>query len=93
MFIDELHKGNTDGKKEIEFRMILGGPYWPAWRQKVPIMRKGQQYYVFLKNDEIGYYPFAGINGCFKIEGENLIYDNRVDYQRTKKALDQMIID
>ncbi|HUV37483.1 MAG TPA: hypothetical protein VMX58_11135 [Patescibacteria group bacterium] len=69
-------KGNIEGDT-LTIGMIQKGLYWPNWRVKVPDMNKGEEWYVFLKwNDEIGYYPFAGVNGLFRVEGDRLIRDN-----------------
>lgn len=90
MQIDEVHKGNFSGK-EVEISMIIGGPYWPAWRQKVPRIRVGEEYYVFLRKGPIGFYPFAGINGFFKLVDDKLIYDNRVEFELSKRQLDDKV--
>jgi hypothetical protein len=69
-------KGRIEGDV-LTVGMIKEGLYRPPWRTKVPDMHEGEEWYVFAKwNDEIGYYPFAGVNGLFRIEGDRIIRDN-----------------
>jgi hypothetical protein len=57
--------------------MIGVGGYEPLWRTQVPDMHKGEEWIMFLKYaDEPGYYPFAGVNGLFLVEGDELIRNN-----------------
>lgn len=43
----------------------------------LPDMHLGEEWIVFLKySDETGYYPFAGVNGLFMVEGDTLIRNN-----------------
>jgi hypothetical protein len=57
--------------------MISIGDYEPSWRTRVPDMHKGEEWIMFLKSaDEPGYYPFAGVNGLFLVEGDDLYRNN-----------------
>jgi hypothetical protein len=57
--------------------MIDKGFYEPSWRTRVPDMHNGEEWIMFLKQAaEPGYYPFAGVNGLFMIEGHELLRNN-----------------
>ena len=74
--VKSVLKGDID-EDVLAIKMILKGQYNPVWRTKVPEMNRGEEWYAFLKcNDNIGYYPFAGVNGLFRVEGDMLIRDN-----------------
>ncbi len=90
--VDEVKKGVLDGG-EVVVKMMPRGAYRPAWRKLVPKqMAVGQKWLAFLKRNEIGWYPFAGMNGLLRIEGEELIYDERVPFWHTKKEIEQLIM-
>jgi len=89
--VAEIKKGPVDGE-EIAVNMITSGFYTPAWRTHVPKqMAVGQKWLAFLKRNEFGWYPFAGTNGLLRIEGEELIYDERVPFWHTKQEIDRLI--
>jgi len=76
--IDDCFKGDT-GSDELEFSVVYRPYYEPFWRAEVPHVNVGEDWLVFLKwAEEPGYYPFAGVNGMFKIEDDKLIRDNRI---------------
>ena len=89
MKVEEVKKGSLEGT-QVPFRMLGNGSNWPAWKQKPPIVKKGERWYVFLKKDADGYYPHAGVNGAFKIEGDKLIYDGRTEYKFKKSEIDKI---
>ncbi len=88
--IEQLLKGNV--RDQVTFKTIEKGLYSPDWRVFVPAgMKPGERWYVFLKKGTVGYYPFAGTNGLLKIEGQNLIYNNQMEYHYKKGELDKLI--
>jgi hypothetical protein len=93
--ITSLIKGDIK-KDTVKVRMILRGRYFPEWRVKVPEVNDGEEWYLFLKwHQELGYYPFAGVNGMFRIEGNRIIRDNHnTDYLTLdKNSFEKNIID
>ncbi len=91
--IDKVLKGTTnDGS--IEIAMINKGGYVPFWRTPLVKMSKGEEWILMLKsNEESGYYPFAGPNGMFRIEGDVLFKGEHrkrsMEYSPT--ALERMV--
>lgn len=76
----------------LVFRMIPYVSYQPFWWRRVPAMNVGEDWIVFLKwAEEPGYYPFAGVNGMYRIEDDKLIRDNRVVLKRTPEDFEEAI--
>lgn len=74
--VQSVMKGAIKGDSLV-VSMISMGFYEPSWRTQVPDMHKGEEWILFLKYaDEPGYYPFAGVNGLFLVEGDVLIRNN-----------------
>jgi hypothetical protein len=71
----------TYAADEIEVRALGEGMYLPEWRKHIPrSFQVSQRWICFLRKNEIGWYPFAGTNGLFRVDGDSLIYDERVNY-------------
>lgn len=74
--VQSVMKG-TIKSDSVVVSMISRGFYKPAWRTRVPDMHKGEEWIMFLKSaEEPGFYPFAGVNGLFLVEGDVLIRNN-----------------
>ena len=76
--VRRIYKGNIE-KEGFEFSFLRSVSYYPSWWKAIPKINEGEEWIVLLKwIPEIGYYPFAGRNGMFKIEGDRLIRNNSV---------------
>jgi hypothetical protein len=77
----EWLKGEATGSS-IEFVVpTIEATFVPKWYRDVPRgIGKGTEWLVFLKTGERGFYPFGGPNSLLQIEGQELIYDNKVRY-------------
>jgi hypothetical protein len=64
----------------VTFKMIRKGFYDPPWRENVPNIKRKQKLFFFLKKGNVGFYPFAGSNGLFRVDGEALLYNDRMKY-------------
>lgn len=75
--VQSVMKGAIDSGSII-VSMIGRGGYQPSWRASVPAnMQVGEEWIMFLKSaEEPGFYPFAGVNGLFLVEGDLLIRNN-----------------
>jgi hypothetical protein len=63
---------------EVQVSMVKRGMYWPAWRWKMPDeMKSGDRYFVFLAKGDERIYVVGGVNGCYRVVDDRLIYDNR----------------
>lgn len=75
--IRSIAKGIT-ADSTITISAIDQGFYRPFWRTRVPDMHTGEEWILFLKSAaEPGYYPFAGVNGLFMVEGQELLRNNK----------------
>lgn len=89
--IETVQKG-TFAHDEIEVVGLTSGLYLPAWRKHIPrSFAIGQLWLCFLKKNEVGWYPFAGVNGLLRIEGNSLVYDERVAFWYSKKQVEAAI--
>lgn len=87
---DECLKGDFSGD-EMEFSVIYMATYNPFWKSRVPELNPGEEWMVFLKwSKEPGYYPFAGVNGMFEVEGDKLIRVNRGSRITMDRSLKEM---
>lgn len=74
--IRSLIKGEYESNS-IEIKMIGTGSYRPDWRQRVPEIHKGEEWIIFLQfRDDVGFYPFAGVNWMFQIKNGKVIRNN-----------------
>jgi len=72
----DVLKGTVE-ESSISISTIRKGFYSPEWRMRVPDLKIGEEWILFLKSaDEPGYYPFAGVNGLFLVEGDDLYRNN-----------------
>jgi hypothetical protein len=75
-------------KDAFTFQMLPYVNYRPSWYKLVSAINPEEEWIVFLKwIPEIGYYPFAGKNGMFKVEEDHLIRDNRIVLKQTPEQL------
>lgn len=82
----------VDIRGAVVVRSITRGNYWPVWRQPVPKgTRAGDRWYAFLRDAGDGYHIAGGVNGCFKIVGDQLIYNNDVVLPSSRKQMDSMV--
>jgi len=89
--VDECLKGNIE-EGEVEFSVIYMASYNPFWKAEVPHVNTGEEWLVFLKwAEEPGYYPFAGVNGMFKVEENKLIRDNRIIMEKSLNEMKAVI--
>lgn len=89
--VDTCFKGNIENDS-IEFSSIKMAIYNPPWKTPVPAIKRGEDWLVFLKwAEEPGYYPFAGLNGMFKIKSDKLIRDNRIVMERDLQEVKSII--
>ncbi|MBD3425219.1 MAG: hypothetical protein GF417_12350 [Candidatus Latescibacteria bacterium] len=90
----ECLKGKLNGDM-LEFSIIYMSRYNPPWKMRVPLhINSGEDWLVFLKwAEEPGYYPFAGLNGMFKIEDNKLIRDNRIVIKKDLKEVKSIIME
>jgi hypothetical protein len=78
--VRSVHKGAHAGEA-IQVKALGEGMYLPEWRKHIPpSLEAGQRWICFLRKNEIGWYPFAGTNGWFRVSGDSLIYDERVRF-------------
>ncbi|HEX5131343.1 MAG TPA: hypothetical protein VFX92_02520 [Candidatus Krumholzibacteria bacterium] len=79
---------------EIQFRFITKGTFWSSERKETPrVFEPGQTWYAYLKRGDSGWYPFAGSNGLFLVDGERLTYEAfglRMDYWRSRDVVDRI---
>lgn len=88
--VEECLKGDYTGD-EVEFSVIYMATYNPFWKSRFPELNQGEEWLVFLKlAKEPGYYPFAGVNGMFKLEGEKLVRVNRGSRITLDRSLEEM---
>lgn len=74
--VQSIMKGAIKSDSLVVSMISIGG-YEPPWRTRVPDMHKDEEWIMFLKYaDEPGYYPFAGVNGLFLVEGDDLYRNN-----------------
>ena len=74
--VQSVMKGAIKGNSVV-VSMINRGFYSPSWRTRVPDMHEDEEWIMFLKYaDEPGYYLFAGVNGLFLVEGDDLYRNN-----------------
>ncbi|HUV36706.1 MAG TPA: hypothetical protein VMX58_07195, partial [Patescibacteria group bacterium] len=74
--VHSVMKGDIEGDSVVVSMISIGG-YEPPWRTRVPDMHEGEEWIMFLKHaDEPGYYLFAGVNGLFLVEGDDLYRNN-----------------
>jgi hypothetical protein len=84
-------KGNIK-ENDFTFQMLPYVNYRPPWYKLVSVVSPGEEWIVFLKwIPEIGYYPFAGKNGMFKVDNDRLIRDNRLVLKQTPENLEKDI--
>jgi hypothetical protein len=76
--VKEAWKGASTGQA-ILVRAIRHGTNL-SWYAPVPSLAAGESYLMFLKRDDVGFYPFVGFNGFLKVEGEQLIMNGHVTY-------------
>lgn len=77
-------KGGLEGKR-LTFRIARRGGLALDWWRPVPeVVAIGEEWIIFLKKDSKGYYPFAGTNGLLKVEGQDLILNDRVRHEMSK---------
>ncbi len=89
--LSAVMKGTLEGDV-FTFQMLPYVNYRPPWHKLVSVVSPGEEWIVFLKwIPEIGYYPFAGKNGMFKVEDGHLIRDNRVVLKETPDRLEEEI--
>jgi hypothetical protein len=85
----------TFEESSIIISTIGEGFYTPSWRKRVPDMNIGEEWILFLKSaEEPGYYPFAGVNGLFMVEGHDLLRNNhnRVPLGLSAKQLETEVL-
>jgi hypothetical protein len=90
--VEEEMKGYIE-KDTITIRMMRMGTFLPNWKIWTPKLYAGERWYFFLKKGEIGYFPFAGSNGLFKIEDNKLIKNGRVVYSLNKAQLQKKVLE
>jgi len=89
--VNSFLKGESD-RKTIEFSILTMAGYNPFWRRRFTEINEGEEWIVFLKwAEEPGYYPFAGINGMFKVEGDKLVRDNRIIMEKSLNEMKAVI--
>jgi len=71
----ELLSGSIENHVHyIDINLLATGKHEYSWKNNFPKITEGEMWLFFLKyNEEVGYYVFAGLNGCFQIEGNALI--------------------
>ena len=72
-------KGASAGE-EILVRALWIGAANLDWYAPVPPLAVGQTYLMFLKRDDVGFYPFIGFNGFLEVNGERLLANQYVQY-------------
>jgi len=88
--VEEVAKGAD--VRSIDVVVLSGGMYLPAWAKHVPEkVDVGQRWLCFVKKNAVGWYPFAGSNGFFRVESGHLIYDNRVPFWHNKSSVERVI--
>ena len=91
MKVEKVRKGHFEDQT-IDIVMLTRGFYLPAWRKPVPTdYSVGQRWLCFVKRNEVGWYPFAGSNGLFRIQESQLVYDDTVPFWHDMKEVDHMI--
>jgi len=82
----EVYKGSRDSILSVA--LFAHGHPAPKWARGVPRdIEVGQRYVAFLKANKEGYYPFAGSNGFFRVEGKTLNYHSRRPYALSKAEM------
>jgi hypothetical protein len=68
------------GPESVEFLIPRPTGGWvPDWYRTVPRgMREGQEWIAYLREDDLGLYPFSGVNSLLEIREEQLIYDSSI---------------
>jgi len=75
----------TDGLKgfssgdSLLVRVLRRGRQLDWWEPMQPL-QAGKSYLMFLKKDDVGYYPFRGFNGFLEVHGNQLILDDNLPY-------------
>ena len=89
--LSDVLKGTLKGDV-FTFQMLPTVDYRPPWHKLVSVVSPGEKWIVFLKwIPEIGYYPFAGRNGMFKVEDDRLIRDNHLVLKQAPEHLEEEI--
>jgi hypothetical protein len=78
-------KGPSSGDT-ILVRALRRGTNLP-WFAPVPPLAVGEEYLMFLKRDDVGYYPYVGFNGFLKVQGEKLIMNGYVEYRLSSSRM------
>ena len=64
---------------EVTVMTVAKGTYWPDWQYIMPKhIAVGDVYYVFFKEDEGISYVLGGVNGFYKIAGDQLLYNDQI---------------
>jgi hypothetical protein len=83
--VEESWKGPSTGETVL-VRAIRKGTNLP-WYAPVPRLSAGESYFMFLKRDHAGFYPFIGFNGFLKVSGDQLVMNGRVMYPLSKSKM------
>lgn len=74
----------------ILVRALRRGTNLP-WYAPVPPLAVGETYMMFLKRDDVGYFPFAGFNGFLKAQDDDLIMNGYVPYPLSKSQMMKLV--
>jgi len=76
----------------VDVRVIHGGGFDLDWWRLVPAMKTGEDWVLFLKKRDGGYFAFAGSNGTLRVANGRLIQNNAVDYGLSRDELRQRLL-
>ncbi len=83
--VEQSWKGPEVGES-ILVRALRRGSNLP-WYAPVPMLRTGEPYLMFLRRDDVGFYPFVGFNGFLRVDGEELIMNGHVPYALSRSKV------
>lgn len=92
MQTNEILKGHANGGVVRFVVPDPGAEFVPSWYRCIPTgVAVGQQWFVFLREGQLGLYPFAGLNGLLRVDGNDLIYDMTVKHPLGVDKFDQLV--
>ncbi|MEJ2719790.1 MAG: hypothetical protein P8181_01435 [bacterium] len=84
--VSQLFKGKPEGPT-IRFEMVVRGGDNLSWYRPVPTIREGEEWLCFLKIGPDGLFPFAGVNGLLKMDGDVVWRDNYIKCKYSRSEL------
>ena len=90
--VDELVAGTHSSKRLVMDVLTIGGGTSERWGN-MPDLHAGEDWLLLLARDGEVFYPVAGSNAMFRIEGDRLLRNGRVAIEKTKTDMLRRIRD